>query len=207
MKFAAFVSGCVLGVCFVAPTWSQSSPASQVARKIPPWWVSMEFGEGQLKLSSDQLQGSHVPTFAMGLAGGYQPVNGFRIGFHANGWLLQAIDVMNAPPKGEFTSNTAGIVDIFPGRQTRLFVRGGLGVATYTNYRPMGVNGLGLGWETGGGYEIPVHRLVRLVPTVEYAAGNLGNGSSDTKPNQTGLHYSAVEFKLSVVGSFGPRKR
>ena len=61
--------------------------------------------------------------------------------------------------------------------------------------------------QAGGGYEIPIHGRIRLVPMVEWAAGRLGGGSTDTLAPQTGLHYSVVEFKLTVVGSFGHRGR
>jgi hypothetical protein len=163
-------------------------------------------GAGQIKLSSDQQQGNRDTKFALGFAGGYQPTDRLRFGLHLNGWLFQAFD-LNNPAVGESVSNTGGVVDVFPLRRNGLFARGGYGVSMYSNNRPAGKNRSGPGWEAGGGYEIPIRGRMRLVPMVEYAAGRLGNGSSDIGPVQTGLRYSVVEFKLVVVGNFGHRRK
>ena len=175
------------------------SPANTQANS--PWWVSGEFGEGQLKLSSDQQQGDAVPTFALGFAGGRQINNFARVGVKLNGWLLQASD-LNDPTVGESVSNVMGIIDVFPLRRSRLFVRGGWGWASYTNNQPTGSNGNGVGWETGAGYEIPLRGQLRLAPTVEYAAGSLGDAFDPVAP-QTQRRYSVIEFKLAVVFRFG----
>lgn len=206
MKFAAFVSGCTLAASLVLPTRAQVSPSAVGGSQTSPWWVSWEMGAGQLKLSSDQLQDGRSTTFAMGFTGGYRPVDMVRVGLHVNGWLLQMFDY-NDPTVGESVSNMGGVVDVFPARHSPLFARAGFGHSMYTNRRPLGVDGGGSGWEAGGGYEIPIRGRIRLVPMVEWAAGRLGSGSPDTLALQTGLHYSVVEFKLTVVGNFGHRRR
>lgn len=205
MKFAAFVFGCILWAGFVLPARAQVSPSAFGGARSSPWWVSFEPGAGQLRLSSDQIQGNRTTLFALGFAGGYRPMDMVRVGLHLNGWLLQAFD-LNNPTVGESVSNTGLVVDVFPMRRTPLFARGGFGLSTYTNNRPLGINGRGPGWEAGSGYEIPIHGRVNLVPMVEWAEGGLGTGSPDTFPTQTGLHYSVFEFKLAVVGSFGHRR-
>jgi hypothetical protein len=200
MKFAAFVLMCVFGLSLVPYAQAQQPQRSS------PWWVTGELGAGQIKLSSDRQQGNRVTTFAMGFAGGYQPTDRLRLGLHLNGWLLQASDYYN-PFVGENVSNVGGVVDLFPLGKNKLFARGGYGLSMYSIQRPAGTNGNGTGWEAGGGYEVPIRGRIRLVPMVEYAAGTLGRGSSDTYPIQTGLRYSVLEFKLTVVGSFGHRRR
>jgi hypothetical protein len=199
MKLAAFVFGCVLEVSFLPCATAQQLQHSA------PWWVTVDLGAGQIKLSTDQQQGNRVTAFAMGFAGGYQPTDRFRLGLHFNGWLLQASDLHN-PTVGESVSNFGGIVDVFPLKRNGLFARGGFGRSMYTIDRPSGTAGDGPGWETGVGYEIPMRGHSRLVPMVEYAAGGLGNGSRDTSPMQTGLHYSVIEFRLTTVCSFGRRR-
>lgn len=206
MKFAAFAFGCVVWASVVLPVRAQVLASAVGGPQTSPWWVSWETGAGQLKLSSDQLQGGRTTTFAMGFAGGYRPVDMVRVGLHVNGWLLQMFNY-NDPTVGESVSNVGGVVDVFPARHRPLFARGGFGLSMYTNRRPLGVDGSGPGWEAGGGYEIPIHGRIRLVPMVEWAAGRLGSGSPDTPLLQTGLHYSVVEFKLTVVGMFGHRGR
>jgi len=162
-------------------------------------------GAGQLKLSSDQQEGNRETTFALGFSGGYQPTDRLRVGLHFNGWLLRASDLYD-PTAGESVSNLGAVVDVFPFKRNRLFARGGYGRSMYTINRPSGVDGNGPGWETGAGYEIPMRGRSRLVPMVEYAAGRLGNGSSGISQMQTGLNYSVVEFRLTMICSFGHRR-
>ena len=119
--------------------------------------------------------------------------------------ILGVID-LNDPAVGESVSNTGGIVDVFPWLKHRLFARAGIGWASYTNNRPTGTNGNGLGWEAGAGYKIPLRGHLALAPVVEYAAGGLGTAYDPVAPI-TGRKYSVVEFKLAAVYHFGGRSR
>ena len=204
MRRAAIAVGCVIGFFLFAPARAfQVSPAQR--QLDPRWWVSGEFGDGQIKLSSDRQQGERVSTFAAGFAGGRHIGQWARVGLKLNGWLLQAFDY-NDPTVGESVSNTGGIVDVFPWPSHRLFARAGLGWASYTNNRPTGTGGNVLGWETGGGYEIPLRGHLALAPVVEYAAGGLGTADDPVAPI-TGRKYSVVEFKLAAVCRFGGHRR
>jgi hypothetical protein len=204
MKFGAYVLGCVLVTGLVVPARAQVVPSAVGGQWTSPWWVSAEFGAGQIKLSSDVQLGNRVTTFAMGFAGGYQPNDYVRAGLHLNGWLFEGFP-FNDPTRGESVSNVGGVVDVFPSRRAGAFVRGGFGLSMYTNNHLNAANGSGSGWEVGGGYEVPVHGRIRLAPMVEYAEGGLGNGAI-TLPVQPGFRYSVVEFKLAVIGSFGRRR-
>lgn len=53
-----------------------------------PWWVALELGDGQLKLTSDQFNTTRHPAFALGFAGGHSLGGRARIGLELNGWLL-----------------------------------------------------------------------------------------------------------------------
>jgi hypothetical protein len=197
MRWFAMLSGVVAAISLVP------SAASQQLR---PWWIAAEFGEGQLKISSDQAKGNRDATFALGFAGGSQLGNKVRLGLHVNGWLLQAFN-LNDPTVGESVSNVSGILDFFPLRDGRgFFARGGLGYGNYTNDRPSGENGSGLAWETGAGYEIPLRGPSSLVPSLEYSAGHLGDAQIPGA-EETGRRFSVVEFKVSLLYHFGrPRQ-
>ncbi|HEV2486735.1 MAG TPA: hypothetical protein VGT08_14490 [Terracidiphilus sp.] len=156
-------------------------------------------------MSSDQQQGNRNAMFAMGFAGGRRLGDRARVGLHLNGWLLQAFD-LNDPTVGESVSNFGGVFDFFPFWKSRLFARGGVGLSMYTNNRPTGSNGSGLGWEVGGGYEIPVRGQFGLAPMVEYASGGLGDVRSGSTV-ETGRRYSVIEFKVEAVYHFGSRNR
>lgn len=176
------------------------------SQKIWPWWVAGELGEGQLKLSSDQVQGRLDSTFALGFAGGHQLGTRARAGLHVNGWLLQAFS-LNDPTVGESVSTVMGVVDVYPLRNwNRLFLRGGLGRATYTVNDKYQVGGSGAAWESGAGFEIPLRGGVSLAPTVAYSAGRLGDVHIPAA-SQTGRRYSVVEFKIAALWHFGrPRQ-
>src|SRR5713226_7753454 len=47
---------------------------------VRPWWVGFELGDGQIKLTSDQLSGTRNPAFALGFVGGHNLGNRARIG-------------------------------------------------------------------------------------------------------------------------------
>ena len=202
MQRAVLVVGCFVSFCLLAPAQAVGTSPAQTPLD-PRWWVSGGIGEGQLELSSDQQQNDRVSSFALGFAGGRRVGDWTRVGLELNGWLLQAFN-LNDPTVGESVSNVMGVVDVFPSRSRRLFARGGLGWASYTNNQLTGVSGNGLGWETGGGYEIPLSGSLRLTPIVQYAAGDLGDARNLSSP-QTGRRYSVIEIKLAVVYHFGRR--
>ena len=81
-------------------------------------------------------------------------------------------------------------------------MRGGLGYASYTNNRPDGSNGGGLGWEAGAGYEFPIGKRLGLAPEVEYSAGSFGDAYDPVAPVK-GRRYSVIELKLALVYRFG----
>jgi hypothetical protein len=204
MKRMALVMECVIGFCFLAPQANSLQITPATTHMDGPWWVSGELGEGQLKFSSDQLQGNRVPTFAIAFAGGRQVSKSIRCGLKLNGWTLESSDMYD-PTKGETVSNVVAVADFFPLRRTPLFVRGGFGWASYTNNHLTALNGNGVGWETGVGYEIPLRGQLRLAPIAEYAAGGLGSAHNTAKQAVPG--YSVFEFKLGVVYRFGGQRR
>lgn len=122
---------------------------------VRPWWVALELGDGQLKLTSVQLNTARNPVFALGFVGGHSLGNRARVGLELNGWLLESFN-LNNPAVGESVSNVLVVVDVFPIRKTPIFLRAGPGLALYQNNRPGGFNGTGWSWTAGVGYEIPL---------------------------------------------------
>jgi hypothetical protein len=177
------------------------------ARKEPsvrPWWIGLELGDGQIKLTSDQSSGTRNPAFALGFVGGHSLGNRARVGLEVNGWLLQSFNNSN-PAVGESVSNVFGIVDAFPIRKTPVFARAGAGLALYQNNRPGGFDGSGWSWTAGLGYEIPLTHNVALALIVDYAAGSLGDVRNIITV-ETGWRYSVVEFKAALLWHFGRRR-
>lgn len=182
----------VLSICPFASAQSQRSR---------PWWAGLDLGDGQLKLTSDQHESSRVATFAFGFSGGHRLGERARIGMLVNGWLLEASN-LNDPTVGEGVSNVLGVFDAFPVRKISLFLRGGAGLAMYSNNHPDASDGTGFAWIAGAGYEIPLRKNLTLVPVVDYATGGLGDTSSPDAI-QTNRRYSVVEFKVGFICHFG----
>jgi hypothetical protein len=182
----------ILCACLLAPAQSQQSG---------PWWAGIELGDGQLKLTSDQHQSNRGAAFEFGFFGGHRIGERARIGTLVNGWLLEPSN-LNDPTVGEGVSNLLGVVDAFPFRKIPLFVRGGAGLAMYSNNHPGAPGGHGFAWTTGAGYEIPVTRNFAVVPTVSYAAGRFGDVRSPDA-TLTNRRYSVIEFKAGFVWHFG----
>lgn len=169
-----------------------------------PWWIAFEAGDGQLKLTSDQQDSERRATFQFGFAGGHRLGSRARIGVEVDGWLLQASN-FNDPTVGENVSNVLGLIDVFPVRKLPLFLRGGAGLAMYTNNRPDGYGGNGFAWVAGAGYEIPVTRTFAIAPIVDYAAGTFSDVRNPLTV-QTGRGYSVVEIKAALVWHIGKPK-
>jgi hypothetical protein len=169
-----------------------------------PWWVGLETGDGQIKLTSDQVRGSRNAAFALGGVGGHSLGNRARIGLDLNGWLQQSYN-LNNPAVGESVSNVLGIIDAFPIRKAPVFLRAGAGLALYTNNRPTGFNSHGWSWTAGVGYEIPITEHFALAPIAAYAAGSLGDVRNAITVS-TGRRYSVAEFKVAVLWHFGRPK-
>jgi len=174
---------------------------ARIQTNVRPWWVGLELGDGQIKLTSDQFSGTRNPAFALGFVGGHSLGNQARIGLEVNGWLLQSFNNSN-PAVGESVSNVLGMVDAFPMRKTPIFLRAGAGLALYQNNRPGGSNGSGWSWIAGLGYEIPITKNFALAPIAGYAGGSLGDVRNAVTV-ETGRHYSAVEFKGAILWHFG----
>jgi hypothetical protein len=181
-----------------------SPPRGREEPTVRPWWVGLELGDGQIKLTSDQFRGTSNPAFALGFIGGHSLGNRARIGLELNGWLLQAYNNAN-PAVGESVSNVLAVVDAFPIRKTPLFLRAGAGLALYENNRPAGFNSNGWSWTVGVGYEIPLTQSFALAPIVDYSAGSLGDVRNIITVD-TGRRYSVVEFKAAVIWHFGRPK-
>ncbi len=164
----------------------------------------MELGEGQLQLRSDQINNGRDPSFAFALAGGHRLGEHARVGLVLNGWLIQAYNLYD-PTKGSSVSCALAVVDVLPDRKKRLFVRGGVGGAFYTDNAPGAQGGSGLGWTVGAGYEIPVAKHVAIAPSVAYAAGNLGDDRLAV-PAQSNRRFSVIEFKAAFVFHWGRSK-
>ncbi len=170
-------------------------------RIVRPWWVALELGDGQLKLTSDQFNTTRHPAFALGFAGGHSLGNRARIGLEMNGWLLQSFN-LNNPAVGESVSNVWVVADALPIRKTPIFLRAGSGLALYQNNRPGGFGGTGWSWTAGVGYEIPLTKQFGLAPIVDYAAGSLGD-VRNILAVETNRRYSVVEFKVAIAWHFG----
>lgn len=165
------------------PARQSENPASQTEEPprgqsekpaIRPWWIGVELGDGQLKLTSDQSTGSRRATFEFGLVGGHRVGKRARIGMDVDGWLLQAYP-LNDPTKGESVTNVLGIVDLFPIQKVPLFLRAGAGVALYTNNRPLEFGGTGWAWTAGAGYEFALPKQLGLATIVDFDAGTRGD--------------------------------
>lgn len=217
-RISLFRSGCVATRSSSGPAWRQLVtllvglilvPAVAYAQgrqelTVWPWWVGLELGGGQIKLTSDQFSGTRNSAFALGFVGGHSLGNRARIGLEFNGWLLQSFNTTN-PAVGESVSNVLGLVDAFPIRKTPIFLRAGAGLALYQNNRPAGSNGSGWSWTAGAGYEIRLTERFGLAPIIDYAAGSLGD-VRNVIIVQTGRRYSVVEFKAAILWHFGTPK-
>jgi hypothetical protein len=182
----------LLSACVLASAQSQQSR---------PWWAGVELGDGQLKLTSDQHQSDRGAAFAFGFVGGHRLGEHARIGMQVNGWLLQASN-LNDPTVGESVSTALAIFDAFPIQKVPLFLRGGTGLAMYSNNHPLASGGHGFAWTAGAGYEIPLTTTAALVPVVSYSLGGFGDVRTAVEI-ATNRRYSVIEFKAGFVWHFG----
>ena len=191
----------IVGLILATPIAYAQARIETTAR---PWWIGLELGDGQIKLTSDQFTGTRNAAFALGFVGGHSLGNRARVGLELNGWLLQSFN-LNNPAVGESVSNVLGVVDAFPIRKAPIFLRAGAGLALYENNRPGRFGGSGWSWTAGVGYEIPLTQNLGLAPIVDYVAGSLGDVRNSITV-ETGRRYSVVEFKAAILWHFGKPK-
>jgi hypothetical protein len=170
----------------------------------PPWWVGMELGGAELQLSSDQVTQPRAATFGLGFVGGHSVGKRARVGLQADRWLLQNYSLFSAAV-GESISNLLGVVDAFPARKKRFFLRAGAGYSSYTN-KAQDENGTpGWSWTAGAGYEFRLRESFGLAPVFAYSAGSLGD-VRNALVTETGRRFSAIEFKVDLLLHFGGSK-
>lgn len=185
----------VMSACAVSPARAQKD------QNLLPFVLGVEAGEGQLRLHSDQVSGDRAPKFAIGFFGGHTLGRRARIALELNRSLLQSYSAFSSTV-GESVSNVLAVVDLFPIRKAPVFIRSGAGLALYDNHRVNGLGGTGWAWTAGLGYEIRLHESLGLAPIVDYSAGSFGDVRNSVTV-ETGRGYSAVEFKVALIGHVG----
>ncbi len=73
----------IVGLILATPIAYAQARIETTAR---PWWIGLELGDGQIKLTSDQFTGTRNAAFALGFVGGHSLGNRARVGLELNGW-------------------------------------------------------------------------------------------------------------------------
>ena len=159
----------ILGATFLwaAPAAAQNGPTRH------GFWADVEFGYGQLEMSSDQepLTRQSVFTLNFALGGWLNPH--LRLGGELGGWLLEAFDVWD-PSKGESVSQVRAIAQVYPWQERGFFLKAAVGQAIYTNEHPFEFDSKGWGGTIGAGYDLRVSDGFSLTPVVTFNQGTLG---------------------------------
>lgn len=172
------------------PGWTQSLPERK------GFWANIQFGYGWLAKSSDQEPYNREGAFALAFNLGGTLNRYVRLGAELNGWLLEAYDPYD-PAKGESVSQILAIVEVYPWPARGLFLKAGVGRATYTNSHPFEFGSSGWGMTIGVGYDLPVGRRISLTPIVNYSLGSLGGVENQLVIIQN-RRYSVFDFGIAL---------
>lgn len=174
-----------------APGWTQSKPARR------GFWADVQFGYGVLDRSSDQEPHNRQGTFALAFTLGGTLSRYVLLGAELNGWLLEAYS-LDDPAKGESVSQALAVVQVYPWPARGLFLKAGVGRATYTNHHPLEFGSSGWGEAIGVGYNWPIGKRISLTPVINYSRGNLGSVANQLVTIRN-REYSVFDFGIALT--------
>lgn len=102
----------------------------------------------------------------------------------------------------EVGGNTTATVYYYPMVRSGLFLKGGVGIALYDlspNNSGSGVDGTGVGFTIGAGYDLRVGRNISLTPVGNFLFGSVGDIQQNGATLLTGWKQTILEFGLDVT--------
>ncbi|HMU60789.1 MAG TPA: hypothetical protein PKA66_03330 [Gemmatimonadales bacterium] len=173
--------------------------AAQGAQAHEGFWIGFGFGYGSAEVScngcgaSDRQGGA-----AMFLAMGGTVSQKLLLGGELNGWGKWGSAVDDG---GLILGNTSFVAYYYPGATSGLFIKGGIGLASYVSIDSSGTttSGNGFGGVVGVGYDIPVGRTVSLTPVASFRFGSIGTISNDAASFPVGLDQNVVDVGLGIT--------
>jgi len=172
---------------------------AQGAQAHQGFWAGFGFGYGSAVVSCDGCGASDRQGGAtMFLAMGGTVNQKLLLGGELNGWGKWGSAVDDG---GLILGNTSFVAYFYPGATSGLFVKGGVGMASYISIDSSGTTttGSGLGGLIGIGYDIPVGGTVSLTPVANFRFGNIGTIKNDDASFPIGLDQNVFELGLGIT--------
>jgi hypothetical protein len=152
------------------------------------FWGGVDAGAGLLRQSFDEGDDEDDTFFFLGFKGGYTINPHLLIGIELSGWLVEAQD-LNDPREGEGIMQAFLITQLYPSKESGLFVKAGAGyVDNWSNKPGEPSRKEGWGFTVGGGYDFLVYEAFALSPFATFSYGETGNWD-----------YRAITFGLGIT--------
>ena len=160
------------------------------------FWIGFGFGYGSLGASCDgcaDIDREGGATFHLRMGGTLAP--NLLLGGELNGWATD-----NSSFGTEIVAaNASAAVYFYPMATGGLFLKGGLGFATYSEQNGGELTSDGVGLLLGGGYDIRVSRNFSLTPVVSFYLGTGGDLEFDGTTVAEGWNQNVIEFALGFT--------
>ena len=144
------------------------------------FWLNVGFGWGSADQNCDNCgttdrESGLSGQFALGATLSPQ----FLLGVESDGWYKEKNSVKST------LGTLAAVVYFYPSASGNLFVKGGVGLASYRFSNGSSIDDTGLGLLGGVGYDIPLGKKFSLTPVATYQYGSMGdaNGAKGLKQN------------------------
>ena len=151
------------------------------------FWGGIDAGAGLLKQSFSEEDEDDV-YFFLGFRGGYTINPHILVGLELSGWLIEAEDP-NDPDEGEGIMQAFVITQLYPSKESGLFIKAGGGyVDNWSNKPDEPSRKEGWGFTVGGGYDFLAFEDIALSPFATFSYGETGNWD-----------YRAITFGIGVT--------
>jgi hypothetical protein len=172
------------------------SGVAQTAQERHGFWIGFGFGFGSAEVTCDQCgAASRDDGGAMFLKMGGTLSRKLLLGGELNGWGRADNG------GGVVVGNTSAAVYFYPGTNSGLFFKGGLGFSSYLSLDSEGGTADGSGWGgvAGVGYDIRIGRSVSLTPVANFHFGEIGDVTSNGTTVMTGVNQNVFDIGLGIT--------
>jgi hypothetical protein len=159
---------------------ASSAAAQEEGPRRSGFWLNVGFGWGSADQNCDNCGSTDRESGLSGqLALGATLSPQFLLGVESNGWYKEKNSVKST------LGSLVAVAYFYPSASGNLFLKGGVGLASYRFSNGSSIDDTGLGLLGGVGYDIPLGKKFSLTPVATYQYGSMGdaNGAKGLKQN------------------------
>jgi hypothetical protein len=183
----AFLTFALLGLISSTAVAQDAAPAQPESPRRSGFWLNVGFGWGSADQNCDNCGSTSSESGLSGqLALGATLSPSFLLGVESNGWYKEENSIQST------LGTLAAVAYFYPSRTGNLFVKGGVGLASYRFSNGNSIDDTGVGLLGGVGYDIPLGRKFSITPVAAFQYGIMGDANGAQSLNQSVFSLGAT---------------